>query len=258
MRILMTVVPLLLFGGFAFYMMQRQKSAAANSGPALQRFLQMTGYRVAELGPAAPIEAHAAHMVGKMQALVAGRGQFEQQLVRDYYGAPLYFSTYMGSPPDRPNVHISSASWTLRPPAGPRLGLQIASRHLSGVGKAVGELMSNVTRQWSQEYPHQAVTGDPAFDAQLMVFSFDPNAARAVLADPNLRQLLLSFAEVDISVRPGQVTFSDPSQKNILAAMGGTMGAMTIGFDYGKMFEAAAPVHERAAQTLATLARACA
>ena len=59
-------------------------------------------------------------------------------------------------------------------------------------------------------------------------------------------------------VAPDSVRFSDPLQKNVTGAMGGTVGMMAMGSDMMKMMELSIPVHDRMAELLAVLARACA
>jgi hypothetical protein len=80
----------------------------------------------------------------------------------------------------------------------------------------------------------------------------------ALSENPALIQLLSGWAELDISVTGRQAVFADPSQNNMQAAMGGMVGSMAMGFDYGKRIELGIPVHERIAELLATLARATA
>ncbi len=80
--------------------------------------------------------------------------------------------------------------------------------------------------------------------------------ARAALAAAGLGELLLSCAEVDVTVRHDGITFADPEQKNVVAAMGGMVGQMAVGLDFGKMFELTMPVHDRIAQILGLVARA--
>jgi hypothetical protein len=43
-----------------------------------------------------------------------------------------------------------------------------------------------------------------------------------------------------------------------MAAMGGMVGGMALGFDIGKRTEAGIPIHERVAELLGTLARSTA
>jgi hypothetical protein len=64
--------------------------------------------------------------------------------------------------------------------------------------------------------------------------------------------------EVDLCVDAQGAVFGDPMQKNMNAALGGMVGQMARGLDYGKRMEASVPVHERMSEILALAARASA
>jgi hypothetical protein len=71
-----------------------------------------------------------------------------------------------------------------------------------------------------------------------------------VLAQPGFRAALLACAEVDLRVLPDRVSFSDPLQKNLMAGMGGAMGAMAAGYDPATLMQATIPVHTRIADLM--------
>ncbi len=135
---------------------------------------------------------------------------------------------------------------------------QIADRSLSSVGKAVREAFSNMTRNWSARFPHQVPqTGNPQFDARFVVLGHDPNAVALLLQQsPALCAQLLQCVEVDFWIDAQACVFSDPLQKNMNAAMGGMVGQMAMGFDYGKRLEMSIPVHERMSEIIALAVRA--
>jgi hypothetical protein len=253
-RILPGVLVMLVFGGYAFWMMSRRKTAIANIGPQLRMFFERTGYRYADMAQA-PVEAQVARAEQQIQGMYGG-GAFEQNLVRDFYGITVVHAQYMGPARDGSNAYVRSCSWRVPFGRPPRVGIQIADAYLDSVGKAVREAFSNSRRIWRAEFPNRVPTGDAEIDRRFVVYAIDANAARAVLAAPGLRELLLSCAEVDVAVRPNGITFADPEQKNVVAAMGGMVGQMAVGFDFGKMFELTMPVHDRIAQILGLVARA--
>jgi hypothetical protein len=78
------------------------------------------------------------------------------------------------------------------------------------------------------------------------------------LQAPGLKELLLGCVEVDLCVYPDRVVFGDPMQKNMRGGMGGTVGMMAMGGNIGNVMELSIPVHDRIAQLLGTVARACA
>jgi hypothetical protein len=251
-------IPILLmvaFAGYAVFAMSRRKKALANIGPAMRLFFERTGYRYQEI-PTQPLEAQVDLAQARITELYAGTRAFEQNLVRDYYGVAVYHSQYMGPAKDRKNVNVRSCDWRIRFAQPPRILWQIADASLDSLAKGVKEAFSNTKRVWSAAYPNRVQTGDPDIDKRFVVYAVDPNAARHVLATPGLRDLLLGCTEVDLCVRPDHVVFADPEQKNLTGAMGGVVGQMAAGYDFGKIFELTVPVHDKIAQLLALVARA--
>ena len=254
--LLPTLFMMLAFGAYFVFAMNKRKAALANVGPAMQMFFERTQYRYAEIAQQ-PMEAQVALCMSKMQDMMKGTRAFEQHLVRDFYGMPVHHTSYTGPARDGSNAYSMSCDWRIPFQQQPRILFQIADASLDSTMKAVREAFSNTTRIWSPAYPNRVMTGDPVIDNRFVIYAVDPNAARHVLATTQgLKELLLSCAEVDMCVTPSQVIFSDPTQKNMTAAMGGTVGQMAIGLDYGKTFELTIPVHERLAQILAMVARA--
>ena len=95
-------------------------------------------------------------------------------------------------------------------------------------------------------------------DAKLVFYGENAGDVQRVLATPGLKEALLSVVELDLIVGNERAVFVDPLQKNMMAGMGGTIGNMALGFDAGKRFELAIPVHDRIAELLALAARASA
>jgi hypothetical protein len=248
------ILVVLVFGGYAFWMISRRKAAISNIGPQLRIFFERTGYRYADMAQA-PFEAQVGRAEQQIRGMYGG-GAFEQNLVRDFYGVTILHSQYMGPARDRSNAYVRSCSWRVPLARPPRIVFQIADAYLDSVGKAVREAFSNSRRIWRAEYPNRVQVGDPEIDRRFVVYAVDPNAARYALSAPGLKELLLSCGEVDVTVRANGITFADPEQKNVVAAMGGMVGQMAVGMDFGKMFELTMPVHDRIAQILGLVARA--
>jgi hypothetical protein len=150
-----------------------------------------------------------------------------------------------------------SCSWRAPLPGPPRIPFHIADRSLASLGKAVREAFSNTTRCWSPMHPHAVQTGIPQIDGRFLVFGRDPNAVRWLFQqNPQLVGALLQCVEVDLWVDDREAVFADPMQKNMNAAMGGTMGQMALGFDVARRMEMSIPVHDRMSDLLLMSVRA--
>jgi hypothetical protein len=243
------LLPLLLIGVGFFYTRTMSKKRAAALGPAIHQFLERTGYRYADV-PSPDLALHVARGEAVFQNL--GKG-YQARLIRQFHGAPIH------------NVqegHVTSNGWStnfawVHPLAGrPRVLLQVAERSLSGVGKAVKEAFSNTHRHWQPIYPHQVPIADPELAQRLVCYSPDPHAAQLALSAPGMKELLLRCAEVDLTVLDAEVRFADPFQKNLMAAGGGTAGALMMRGDVQKWMDLQIPVHDHIAALLATTAQA--
>lgn len=256
------LLPIVLFGAFAAYAvfsMAKRKRAMSNLAPAYERFFVQTGYHHAELVGAAPAE-QAKLSEHKMAEMMAGKGH-DVCLVRDVgHGRVItHRSSITGEYRGMQQVTTMSCSWSLAIGRAPAVVLQVADRSLTGAGKVVKELFSNRSRSWQPIYPTAIETGDAELDKRFVIYGVDAQRVRYALAQPQVRAALLSCTEVDLTVRAdGEVRFSDPFQKNLLAGMGGTMGAMAAASDPGKAIELQIPTHDRIASLLASTAAVCA
>jgi hypothetical protein len=84
----------------------------------------------------------------------------------------------------------------------------------------------------------RVASGDPTFDARIVVYGEDAAAVRRVLAAPGLRAAMLAVAELDLYVGRERVLFADPRHKNVRA-------------DGGTRLDQTAPAHDRIADVLA-------
>ena len=195
-------------------------------------------------------EALAKRMTADMRA-----GGYETHMVRDFHGLAIHWVSWMKSDDKKWSMGCSWYAVLAQPP---RSRVQISDKSLSSVGKAVKEMFSNTERVWNAEYEQKVPSGDPELDKRFNVHTDDPAAAARVLAAPGLRELLLGCVEVDLIVRGNEVRFADPTQKNLRAGMGGTLGQMAMAHDMMKTMDVSIPVHERIAELLAVTARAAA
>jgi hypothetical protein len=134
--------------------------------------------------------------------------------------------------------------------------LQVAERSLTGTAKAIKEAFGNSERHWQQLYPLQVESGSPEVDRRFLIFGEHAPSTLEVLRTPGLFELLLGCAEVDLVVHSDRIVLADPTQKNMIAGMGGQIGNMALGADMMKRMELTIPVHDRMAQILALLASA--
>ena len=249
------LLPLLImaaFFGYTLYVKSKSKQAVAGMGPAMHAYFAKSGFRYTDLPPE-PVEAHVAKAMYEAQAPPVA-GDRIIQYVRNFHGLPILFKQTYATTPKGSSV---SASWSTSLTTRPRVPFHIADRSLWSVGKELREVFSNMTRAWSPRFPHPVQTGIPQIDARFVTFGLDPNAVRALFQqNPALCASLLQCVEVDFWLDAASCVFADPLQKNMNAAMGGMVGQMALGFDYGKRLEMSIPVHDRMSELIALSVRA--
>jgi hypothetical protein len=243
--------------GYTFWMKQRAKSALDNAKPAFESFFQRTGYRYPELSNAPPA-AQADRAMS--DARNPQPGGYQLHYVRDYHGLRIHYESGYGMRKEgSKSVYWYSNAWEAEVPHAVRVPMHIADRALDSTLKAAKELFSNSRRVFTPKGSQRVQTGIPEVDAKFVVFGDDPAAVQAVFhRTPALVQALFGWAELDVSIVSGRAVFADPNQHNMNAAMGGSVGSMALGFDYGKRLELGIPVHDRVADLLALLTRATA
>jgi hypothetical protein len=258
MHIALTIVMIALALGYTFWMRSRASKALADARPAFVSFFQRTGYRYADMAEAPP-EAQAERSFADAKNPRAN-GTHDLHYVRDYHGIRMHYSSSNGTRKEgSKTIYWYSNQWGADVPNPPRIPLHIADKSLDSTLKAVKEAFSNSKRVFSPKCSQRVQTGVPAIDARFVVFGENPQAVQWLFQqNPGLVQMLEGWAELDISITHGQAVFADPSYKNMTAAMGGGIGSMALGFDYGKRLELAIPVHDRVGDLFATLIRATA
>jgi hypothetical protein len=256
---LITPLLFLVFAGFAVFYMRKMgrgnaEAAITNAVPMMHSFFQRTGYAFHDVRQAA-IEVQIERWQRAYAASFRGEG-YSAHLVRNFHGLDVHWEQFSGQ---RDGAFVMAQSWWAPLQAMPRAPFHIAEKSLaSTAGKMAKEFFTNMSSNWKPAFERQIMTGDRELDARFVVYGPDEQSVRAVLANPALKQALLECAYVDLRVLPDGVRFSDPEQKNTLAMMGGTYGAMQYAGNPGKAFEVTLPVHDRIANILhgaATLAR---
>jgi hypothetical protein len=243
---------------YTVWIRKRASQALAGAGPAFVEFFRRTGYAFPDMANLPP-EAQAQRALS--QSSQPTGGALQTHYVRNFHGLTIHNISRQGSEVrDGRNVYVVSNRWEAPLSRPPRLGIHIADKRLGAFGANLArEVLTNTRRHWSPAHPHPVTTGIAELDGRFAIFATDPAAAAALFhQNPSLASLLGGWAELDVAVTGDRAYFADPEQKNMMAAMGGTIGSMAVGFDYGKRLEMAIPVHDRVAELLATLVRATA
>jgi hypothetical protein len=253
--------------GYTVWVRRRASQAAVDSRPAQIAFFQRTGYCYADR-PNMPPEVQADRSTQLSAELTAiGRQQVsgkdyehETHMVRNYNGLVIHYRNGFGFKKElTKSVTYRWANFTgdlVRPP---RVSMHIANKALDSTMKAVGEAFSNRKREFTPRCAHRIATGIAAVDSQFVVYADDPGAVVHLLStNPALVSMLSGWAELDLAITRDGIFFNDPTEKNMNAALGGTLGSMAIGFDIGKRLELMIPVHDRIGDLMLTLARATA
>ncbi len=150
----MPVVMALLVGGYWLFVKSKTKQAMAGLGPAMHAHFMRSGFRYPDLPPE-PVEAHVQKALFEANAPPPADGNRIIHYVRSFHGMPILFEQAYRR---LENGNSISASWSTRLDAPPRIPFQVANKSLSGMGKAVREAFSNMTRNWQPRFP-QPVTG---------------------------------------------------------------------------------------------------
>lgn len=252
---LLTPILFVGFALFAFFYMKKFGRASAEKAiveavPLMRVFFERTGYAFAD-ARGQGVDRQIQRWQQMYAASMRGQG-YDVHFVRDFHGLEIHWEQFSGQ---RDGAYVLSQSWWAPMPQMPRTVFHIAEAELaSSVSKLAKEMFTSMKTNWKPAFQRQIKTGDRELDARFVVYGEHDDAVRAVLADPSLKQALLACAYVDLRVVPDSVRFSDPQQKNTLAMMGGTYGAMQYAGNPGKAFEVTLPVHDRIATILYTAA----
>ncbi|MFC1643193.1 hypothetical protein ACFL5O_11005 [Myxococcota bacterium] len=243
---------------YTLWMKSRAKQGLADARPAFHAFFERTGYRYADIEQQ-PVEAQVERAYHDAEHPDPS-GNINLHYVRNFHGLRIHYTSRTWVEKQAMKAtYCRSNQWDAELPGRPRIPIHIADKSFAGVLKAAKEAFGNVERNFTPKGSQKVATGVPVVDDKFVVFGEDPDAVRWLFAqNPGLVQLLDNWAEVDVWVTADGARFNDPSYANVQAAMGGMIGSMAMGFDYGKRTELSIPVHDRVAEVLATLVRATA
>lgn len=245
------VLPVLLmaaFAGFAIWTVMKRNAGLANLGPAMQDFFQRTGYRYADMAPE-PITRHVERAVSDAKNVGT-----ETRYVRSFQGQSVRFE--QGGQVTNTGYAVF-ARWVAPLQQSPLVVFHLADRSLSSLGKGLREAMTNTRQDWQPRYPHAVAIGIRELDERFVVHAADPAAAASFLRqNAGVLAGLFQTAEVDLWVDGAEIVFSDPAQRNITAALGGGATAVALANDPVQRMALSLPVHDRIAELLANLARA--
>jgi hypothetical protein len=242
--------------GYTAWMKKKAKQGLADARPAFHAFFERTGYRYADIEQQ-PVEAQVERAYHEA-ANPNPSGNIDLHYVRNFHGVRVHYrsKTWVETSGTK-TTYYRSNQWDADVPTPPRIPIHIADKSLAGFVKAAKEAFSSSKRVFNPKCSQQVQTGVPSVDDKFVVYGENPEAVRYLFQqNPGIAQLLQNWAEVDVWVTAQGSCFNDPSYANIQAAMGGMVGSMAMGFDYGKRTELTIPVHDRVAELLATLQRA--
>ena len=94
---------------------------------------------------------------------------------------------------------------------------------------------------------------DPELAGRFRVWGNDEQSVNHILSQQDIRATLLSLKEVDLCVFSNEVSFSDPTQENFRAGMGG--GSGMIGANPKQMVTAQSQLHQTVSGLLLRVAR---
>lgn len=239
--------------GVAVWFSKRQGAMALAAGARLsgvdpralsRMMLERTGFQhAAMLG--APLDAQVEHSMR-----LAAQGAHPLHLIRAADGFELHFEQHAAQTPSGA-VAMSARWWT---PARPRLGLHLVERRFAGLGQAVINAATSLSRSFTPRFAHE-VALDPELAQRFRAWSNDPAAAQSVLAQPSLRAALTALRSVELVIDAGAVALDDPMMENLTG--GGPAHAMlTMGAE--GLLAAQVSGHAAAANLIrAALAVAC-
>jgi len=240
---------------YTVWMKGKAKQGLDNARPAFQSFFERTGYRYADIAEQS-VEAQVERAYHDA-AHPDPSGNVNLHYVRDFHGVRVHYrsKTWVEKGTTQ-TTYYRSNQWDADVPAPPRTPIHIADKALAGFLKSAKEAFSSSKRVFNPKCSQKVETGIAGIDDKFVVYGENPDAVRQLLQqNPAIVQLLQDWAEVDVWVTADGSCFNDPSYSNIQAAMGGMVGNMAMGFDYGKRTELTIPVHDRVAELLATLIR---
>jgi hypothetical protein len=215
------VIILIVFIGIFFAISKFNGMAGAGLNPqaidASNRFLmEKTGFKHTAL-PQAPIEEQIAFS-NQLNAQYAKTRTMNTEMIRTFEGYRQIFSQNMGM---SGTTFSLSASWTLLLNNNTTVLFHIAEKDMNSTTR---KLKTGFKRNFQPAYPDELAITDPELSSRFKAWGNSADWLNSILSDPELKQSLLSQAEVDISIFPDKINFSDPTQENLRRAMGGTSG----------------------------------
>ncbi|MBX7096468.1 MAG: DUF3137 domain-containing protein [Myxococcaceae bacterium] len=212
--------------------------------PAWKAFLEATGYRLEGL-PSDDVVAHAHAR--------AANPSFDDHLVTELNGRPLRFTAVTERHPPTQQA-VLHARWTLELAEAPAWCLEVSDRKHTAPGALLKVALATAPEAGAP-LPVKPPTDRDDFNARFEVFATDPDAARALLATPEVVDRLLALGTVSLAVLPGSVVFDDPAHSTLTAALAQLDRALLLKAPYAYLGPAA-EVHQNVLALLGWLADA--
>ncbi|MBU1241323.1 hypothetical protein KKF84_12160, partial [Myxococcota bacterium] len=227
-------------------------AAAAAHNPeataAANRFLfERTGFTHAAL-PGAPLEQQVAHS-NQLAAQYAKTTSMDLELVRTVEGYTQYHTQNMGM---SGSAYSIAAAWYVTFQGNPPTVFHLAEKDMNSASR---RMKTGYKRDFTPLYSDELPINDPDLAARFKAWGNSAEWLNHILSVPEIKQNLLSHAEVDLAIFPDKISFSDPTQANLRSAMGGTSGMMAAAQNPMAIMETQIAYHDNMGHLLTTIAR---
>lgn len=169
--------------------------------------LEQTGFVHAK-DPGAPFDEQLAYSLRQAKAYGS------VHLLRRRDGFEFHFE--QDSKPTATGYSISARWWT---PMRARFGIHIAAKSIAG-GFLERSKTPGFERKFSPAYSDEVVVQDPQLAAQVKVWATDAEGAAWLLAQPGIKEALLSVRALDLLISEDRMAFADPLMENLTPVNG--------------------------------------
>jgi len=212
----------------------------ADSTPLVASFFARTGYAFDDLRNAPPA-VQTQRWEELYRRSTEGHG-LAINLVRFYQGIQVHWENVA-----RYEYRKISWSQTWSAPAPAPISAPFHLTERRNLQPSQGSATSN----WRPAFDRMVPIGDPELDHRFALFTpVDEQRIRAIVTHPQLRQQLVASAYVDLRVMPDGARFSDPSDNNAVAMLGGPVASIPYLAAPGRKLEITVPLHDRVANIL--------
>jgi hypothetical protein len=144
-----------------------------------------------------------------------GLGRASAHYVRNYSGFEIHYLTSHKQASVRRTQMMHT--WLCELPQPARFGLQVVEAGIAdaSLGARAARAVGSYKYGWERQFDQSVETGDAKLDRRFAIFSSHPDAASHLLAEPGMRDALLSLKHVDLTVAGSKARFDDPFMVNL-------------------------------------------